>query len=41
MPASVVSIAVAIIEKLHFPFEDAQLPERPGSIVTALVPGPG
>jgi CPA1 family monovalent cation:H+ antiporter len=25
--------------KLHFPVEDAELPERPGSIVTALIPG--
>lgn len=25
-------------KKLHFPVEDAELPERPGSVVTALVP---
>lgn len=27
--------------KLHFPVEDAELPERPGSIVTALIPKAG
>ena len=27
--------------KLHFPVEDRELPERPGSIVTALVPKAG
>jgi hypothetical protein len=27
--------------KLHFPVRDAELPERPGSVVTALVPKSG
>ena len=27
--------------KLHFPVEDAELPERPGSVVTALIPKAG
>ena len=27
--------------KLHFPVADTRLPERPGSVVTALVPKPG
>mgnify|MGYP001815431177 FL=1 len=27
--------------KLHFPVEDAELPERPGSVVTALIPESG
>ncbi|MGW8367434.1 MAG: cation:proton antiporter [Gammaproteobacteria bacterium] len=27
-------------KKLHFPVEDSELPEKPGSVVTALVPKP-
>ncbi len=38
-PDSIILFVTDDNHKLHFPVEDAELPERPGSIVTALIPG--
>mgnify|MGYP001817172538 FL=1 len=37
-PDSIILFVTDDNNKLHFPVEDAELPERPGSIVTALIP---
>jgi hypothetical protein len=40
-PDSIILFVTDNNDKLHFPVEDAELPERPGSVVTALVPKSG
>ena len=40
-PDSIILFVTDDNNKLHFPVEDAELPERPGSIVTALIPKAG
>jgi CPA1 family monovalent cation:H+ antiporter len=40
-PDSVILFVTDDNNKLHFPVEDTELPERPGSIVTALIPKTG